>query len=202
METSGRKEVLSILQAVQALARRLRTERPEGAVTLSALSILGTLNRLGPIPAIRLAAEERLQPQSLTRILASLEKGGHITRTRSAADRRQVTIALTEPGRRLLIEDIRVRRAWLESAIAAALSASERELLSQRQTPCSSWHSIRPRWARSKDNLHLEEEVGAASRISIGVRGPFANLLLSERARSGAGHHCRISPRARYLSIE
>ncbi|MBZ7924972.1 MarR family transcriptional regulator [Ensifer adhaerens] len=129
METSGRKEVLSILQAVQALARRLRTERPEGAVTLSALSILGTLNRLGPIPAIRLAAEERLQPQSLTRILASLEKGGHITRTRSAADRRQVTIALTEPGRRLLIEDIRVRRAWLESAIAAALSASERELL-------------------------------------------------------------------------
>ncbi len=129
MQTGRRKEALSILKAVLALGRRLRAERPEGAATLSALSILGTLNRLGPIPAIRLAAEERLQPQSLTRILASLEKDGHIARTRNAADRREMTIALTERGRRLLVEDIRARRAWLEGAMAAALDASERELL-------------------------------------------------------------------------
>jgi DNA-binding MarR family transcriptional regulator len=129
MQTSRRKEALSILRAVLALGRRLRAERPEGAVTLSALSILGTLNRHGPIPASRLAAEERLQPQSLTRILASLEKAGHIARTRNAADRREMTIALTESGHRLLAEDIRARRAWLEDAMAAALNASERELL-------------------------------------------------------------------------
>ena len=129
MQTDRRAEALSILKAVLALGRRLRAERPEGAVTLSALSIIGTLNRLGPIPAIRLAAEERLQPQSLTRLLASLEKDGHITRTRNVADRRELTIALTERGHRLLVEDIRARRAWLVGAMAAALNAPERELL-------------------------------------------------------------------------
>lgn len=129
MRASRREEALPILKAVLALGRRLRAERPEGAATLSALSILGTLNRLGPIPAIHLAAEERLQPQSLTRLLASLEKDGHITRTRNVADRRETTIALTEQGRRLLVEDIRARRAWLEEAMAATLNASERELI-------------------------------------------------------------------------
>jgi DNA-binding MarR family transcriptional regulator len=129
MQTNGREEAPSILKAVLALGRRIRAERPEGAVTLSALSILGTLNRLGPIPASRLAAEERLQPQSVTRVLATLEKDGHIARTRSAADRREIIIALTERGRSLLMEDIRARRAWLEDAMEAALSASERELL-------------------------------------------------------------------------
>lgn len=129
MQAGRREEGLSILKAVLALGRRLRAERPEGAVILSALSILGTLNRLGAIPAIRLAAEERLQPQSLTRILASLEKDGHIARTRNPADRREMTIALTERGRRLLVEDIRARRAWLEDAMAAALNASDRHLL-------------------------------------------------------------------------
>jgi DNA-binding MarR family transcriptional regulator len=129
MQTAPHKEALSILKAVLALGRRLRAERPEGAVTLSALSILGTLNRLGPVPATRLAAEERLQPQSLTRILASLEKDGHITRTRNEADRRETTIALTDQGRQLLMEDIRAREAWLERTMAAALNASERELL-------------------------------------------------------------------------
>jgi DNA-binding MarR family transcriptional regulator len=135
MHAASRKEPLSILKAVLALGRRLRAERPEGAATLSALSILGTLNRLGPIAAIRLSAEERLQPQSLTRILASLEKDGHVARTRSEADRREITIALTEPGRRLLLEDIRARKAWLEDAMAAALNASERELLSAAVEP-------------------------------------------------------------------
>lgn len=118
-----------MLKAVQALGRRLRAERPEGAITLSVLSVLATLNRLGPVPAIRLAAEERLQPQSLTRILAGLEKDGHIARTRNAADRREMTIALTERGRQLLVEDMRARRAWLEEAMAVALDASERELV-------------------------------------------------------------------------
>ena len=129
MQTLYGEEALLILKAVLALGRRLRAERPEGTTTLSALSILGTLNRLGPIPAIRLAAEERLQPQSLTRLLAGLEKDGHIARTRNDADKRELTIGLTERGRRLLLEDIRARRTWLEDAIAASLDASERELL-------------------------------------------------------------------------
>lgn len=128
--SSGRHgEAASILQAVLALGRRLRAERPRGAATLSATSVLGTLNRLGPVPAIRLAAEERLQPQSLTRILASLEKSGLIARTRNETDRREITIALTRRGRAALTDNIRARRVWLENAMATVLSASERDHL-------------------------------------------------------------------------
>lgn len=129
MQSQSAEETASILHAVLALGRRLRAERPPESVTLSALSILGTLNRLGPIPATRLAAEERLQPQSLTRIVATLEKDRLIVRTRSESDRREITIAITKQGERVLISDLRSRHAWLEQAITSALRERERRLL-------------------------------------------------------------------------
>jgi DNA-binding MarR family transcriptional regulator len=122
-------EVTSILRAILALGRRLRAERPQGSMTLSALSVLGTLYRLGAIPATRLAAEERLQPQSLTRLVLGLERKGLIARTRSAVDRRELAIALTRKGQRVLDEDLELRRAWLEQAVAAELTVKERGLL-------------------------------------------------------------------------
>jgi DNA-binding MarR family transcriptional regulator len=129
MQSQSAEETASILHAVLALGRRLRAERPPESVTLSALSILGTLNRLGPIPATRLAAEERLQPQSLTRIVATLEKDRLIVRTRSESDRREITIAITKQGERVLTSDLRARRAWLEQAMNSALRERERRLL-------------------------------------------------------------------------
>lgn len=123
------EEAVSILQAILALGRRLRSERPEGAVTLSAISLLGTLRRLGPMSATKLAAEERLQPQSLTRMVARLEKDGLIERQRSRDDRRAVTIALTEKGRSVLAEDLRSRLKWLQASMAEALSDEERASL-------------------------------------------------------------------------
>jgi DNA-binding MarR family transcriptional regulator len=129
MQYAGSEQVASILRAVLALGRRLRAERPQGSVSLSEISILATLNRLGSIPAIRVAAEERLQPQSLTRIVTGLERDGLIARKRSEADRREIVIALTEGGRRVLAQDMQARRAWLEAAVAAALSEAERDLL-------------------------------------------------------------------------
>lgn len=98
MRLDRREEALAILKAVLALGR-LRAERPEGAVTLPVLSLLATLNRLGPIPATRLAAEERLQPQSLTRLIDTLEGDGLIERQRSPVDRRALVIGVTEKGR-------------------------------------------------------------------------------------------------------
>lgn len=129
MQSANSEQVASLLRAVLALGRRLRAERPQGSVSLSEISILATLNRLGSIPAIRVAAEERLQPQSLTRIVTGLERDGLIARKRSDADRREIVIALTEGGRRVLAQDMQARRAWLEAAVAAALTEAERDLL-------------------------------------------------------------------------
>jgi DNA-binding MarR family transcriptional regulator len=122
-------EAALILRATLSLGRRLRAERPQKSASLSAIAILSALRRLGPVSAVRLAAEERLQPQSLTRILSTLEAGGLIARTASEADRRAVSIAITRRGGEVLAADMRARRDWLQQAVSATLSASERDTL-------------------------------------------------------------------------
>src|ERR1700678_2184656 len=76
------EDVLSVLRSVLALSRRFRDERAPGATTLAGVSILGALHRSGTVPSSRLAEAERLEPQSLTRQLADLEKRGFISRVR------------------------------------------------------------------------------------------------------------------------
>jgi len=129
MGNSQSEEVLSILRAVLALGRRLRAERPEGSITVAGVSILGTLKRLGVIAAVRLASEERLKPQSLTRLLTSLEDEGLIVRLRGEVDRREMQVGITEAGIQLLKTELRLRSAWLESAMAAVLTDQERAQL-------------------------------------------------------------------------
>jgi DNA-binding MarR family transcriptional regulator len=121
MQSPDSKISPAIVKAVLLLARRLRSERPEGAAPLSLLSLLGTLHRLGEMPAARLAAEERLQPQSLTRMIGILEENDWIARRRSDADRREILIAITPEGKRVLSRDIEARRVWLEGAMADTL---------------------------------------------------------------------------------
>ena len=75
MDSTGGDSAALLLRGILALGRRVRAERPAGALSLSGLGILGSLNRLGPLFATHLAKEERLQPQSLTRLLADLEQG-------------------------------------------------------------------------------------------------------------------------------
>lgn len=131
MPNPSHDSISPIVRALLALGRRLRAERPDGSPPLSSLSILGTLNRLGPMPGNRLAIEERLQPQSLTRLLASLERNGLIQRARGDHDRRERVISLTGAGRKLLNDDLRARRRWLETAMTGALTARERDIMSE-----------------------------------------------------------------------
>ena len=69
MTEYARDDVAALIRAVLAFGRRLRSERASGGVTSSAASMLNTLHMLGPMSARQLASEERLQPQSLTRIV-------------------------------------------------------------------------------------------------------------------------------------
>ena len=71
--------------AVARLQRRLRFERGTMNFGLSAYSAVACVYQNGPMSAGQLATHERLQPQSLTRILAALEDQKLIAR---AADRR------------------------------------------------------------------------------------------------------------------
>lgn len=114
--------------AVMRLARRLRQERPDTALSLNQLAALGTIERHGPMTPRELAEHERVQPPSMTRILAFLEERGLVTRAPHPSDGRQVLIALTDDARQLLREDRRRREAWLAKRLAD-LTRDERETL-------------------------------------------------------------------------
>jgi len=118
-----------VRQGTTRLARRLRIERPQTSQTALELGILAHLHRRGPMTPGALAAAERLQPQSLTRTLASLERQRLAVRQPDDRDHRRSLLAITDAGRQALATDMRQRDAWLAEAMARQLTQAERDLL-------------------------------------------------------------------------
>lgn len=99
--------------SVMRLARRMRAQRAETSLTLSQLAALATLDRHGALTPGELAAHEKVQPPSMTRLLAGLEGSGLVTREPHPTDGRQVVVTPSPAGQALLREDRRRRDAWL-----------------------------------------------------------------------------------------
>lgn len=120
-----------IARAVLRLGRRLRGARPSSAVNLSTLALLTILSRRGPMSAVQLAREEKLRPQSLTRLLAAMTRDGLIARETDPADRRAHVIQITREGRSVVARDLAARRAWLDQAMDMTLTQDERGRLTE-----------------------------------------------------------------------
>ncbi|HZY77495.1 MAG TPA: MarR family transcriptional regulator [Jatrophihabitantaceae bacterium] len=110
------------------LTRIVRNQRVDMSVTLTQLSAMGTLKKHGPMSAGELATCERVQPPSMTKVLASLEERGLVRRDTHPSDRRQVIVAITDEGLALLDSERRSRDAWLSQRLSG-LSAEERALI-------------------------------------------------------------------------
>ena len=104
--------------SVMRLARRMRAERAETSLTLTQLAALATLERHGPLTPGELAAQERVQPPSMTRVVASLHDAGLVTRSPHPTDGRQQLLAVAPSAVALLREDRRRREAWLALRLA------------------------------------------------------------------------------------
>jgi DNA-binding MarR family transcriptional regulator len=111
------------------LARRLRREDRGHELTMSQLSALSRLDRMGAATLSELAAGERVRPQSMARTLDSLEAAGMVQRTPHPTDRRRHVIALTGTGHAVIAQNRLRRDAWLARAMTSALSPEERDLL-------------------------------------------------------------------------
>jgi DNA-binding MarR family transcriptional regulator len=98
------------------------------SVTLTQLSAMGTLAKHGPMSAGELAAAERVQPPSMTKVIANLEEHGFVRREPHPADRRQAIVSITEKGTDLLESERRSRDAWLTQRLAK-LTPDERALI-------------------------------------------------------------------------
>jgi DNA-binding MarR family transcriptional regulator len=127
--------------AVLRLARRIR-QHGSADITPSQLAALASVARHGPVSLGALARHEGIQPPSVTRIVASLEREGLVAR-QEGADRRVCLVVATGKGEDLL-EQVRRRGAtWLaerldglgdddRDALARAVPVLER-LLAQEE---------------------------------------------------------------------
>lgn len=114
--------------SVMRLGRRLRQQRVDPALSDTQLAVLGALERLGPMTPRELADHEKVQPPSMTRVIAALEEHGMLERSPHPTDRRQVLLSPTEQASALLRELRRRRTAWLDRHLRE-LSPEERATL-------------------------------------------------------------------------
>lgn len=114
--------------AITRLNRRVRQARPVGDLTVTQLSALTSLRLAGALTPRELADVERVQPPTMTKIVAKLEERGLVQRTPHPTDGRQVILAATEGGRAVLDQFERARDEWLARRLAE-LGEAERDTL-------------------------------------------------------------------------
>jgi DNA-binding MarR family transcriptional regulator len=119
--------------SITRLARRLRVERlglggTETVLSDIQLAALAALERHDSMTPGELAEHEKVQPPSMTRVIAVLEERGLVRREPHATDRRQVILTVTADGRDLVQRVRRRREAWLAQRLQE-LTPAERQIL-------------------------------------------------------------------------
>jgi DNA-binding MarR family transcriptional regulator len=108
-------------------ARRLRQEAG-GELSPTLAAALATIARHGPLTPSELAARERVQRPTATRLLARLEAPGLVERTADPGDRRSSLVAVTPAGETLLAQARTRKDAYLARRLRS-LSPEERATL-------------------------------------------------------------------------
>jgi DNA-binding MarR family transcriptional regulator len=119
--------------SVSRLARRLRAQRAVSGMTeavlsetqLAALSALEVHHAMTPG---ELAEHEKVQPPSMTRVIAVLTERNLVLKSPHPTDRRQVVLTVTAEGRAVVQRVRRRKDAWLAQRLAE-LTEAERATL-------------------------------------------------------------------------
>lgn len=120
--------------SVSRLARRMRAQRLasglEPSLSDTQLAALAALVAHDVMTPGELADHEKVQPPSMTRVIAALEERGLVLRAPHATDRRQVVLRPTDQGLEVVRQYRRLREAWLAQRLRE-LTPQERALLRQ-----------------------------------------------------------------------
>jgi DNA-binding MarR family transcriptional regulator len=119
--------------SVSRLARRLRAQRttsglPEAMLSETQLAALSALEKHQAMTPGELADHEKVQPPSMTRVIAVLEERNLVRRSAHPTDRRQAVLTVTEEGRALVQRVRRRKDAWLARQMTG-LTPAERATL-------------------------------------------------------------------------
>lgn len=149
LDPDARESYRLITVAARLVQRRQDDALAHLGLTRAAVIALEGL-AAGPLNQERLAEAIRVQSQTLGRVLARLEAGGHITRRRQPADRRQFKVELTEAG-----------RTALEAARRAEVNAYPDD-------PAIAWKVLREELSKFVRALPLDRTAGTVPRVRPG----------------------------------
>jgi DNA-binding MarR family transcriptional regulator len=112
---------------VTRLARRMRQQVGAGLTPTQGAALV-TIDCHGPLTPSELAAREKIQRPTATRVLARLEEAGLVTRTPDPDDRRSSLLSSTPAGRELL-DSVRDRKDMYLARRLDRLSPEDRAAL-------------------------------------------------------------------------
>lgn len=127
MQSTDQELATRLRLAIARSARRLRQEAGTD-LSPSLSAALATVDRFGPLTPTELAARERVQRPTITRVICRLEEAGLVTRAPDPADGRSTLITVSPAGRAVLTE-IRTRKDAFLSARLDALDPQDRATL-------------------------------------------------------------------------
>ena len=110
-------------------ARRLR-QQGDPALSPTVASALSTIERLGPLTPSELAAHERVQRPTVTRVAARMVEAGLVERLADERDGRVARLRATPAGRRAL-KALRTRKTAYLARRLERLEPEERETLAR-----------------------------------------------------------------------
>lgn len=120
-------------------------------ITYAALTILSVLAVKGALTQNQLAAELKIQPQTLGKMVDALARKGFVTRTRHWSDRRSQLVDITETGRSILrsiatLEDkLHLADPFRETTLRNHAQTIIRALDQEPSIPCGSRPTRKPR---------------------------------------------------------
>ena len=123
LKTAGIPETV-----VARLARQLRQHSP-GGLTPSQWSALATVEQFGPLRIGDLAEREGVTAPTATRVVASMEEAGLLSRASDPSDRRTSYIALTDAAREKLENTRRVQSTELVQRLSGMPAADVQRIV-------------------------------------------------------------------------
>lgn len=118
-----------LLSRTGKIARnRLAGRFAERGLRLWHHAVLAALADFGPHVQRDLAVRLAIDPSDMAKIVDELAGAGAVERARDTADRRRVSVALTEPGRTLLAE-LDAQAQEVQNEVLDPLGAAERDQL-------------------------------------------------------------------------
>lgn len=124
-------EQSSVLRlATFRLARRLRAQKADQALSDAQLAVLGELYRHSSLTLTQLAEREKVSAPSMNRTVNCLEEAGYLVRTVDEVDRRKTNLTLNDAGRDVVKATISQRDAWLTNRLRE-LSKDDRATLAR-----------------------------------------------------------------------